>query len=68
MKIVYTDHALEKLADRDISKKLLEKAVKNPDAIRNGKFGRTIIHKHIKGKLLRVIVSKENKTYHIIPA
>ncbi|NIQ07198.1 MAG: DUF4258 domain-containing protein [Candidatus Korarchaeota archaeon] len=66
MKLVYTDHAAEKIVERGISKKRIAKAVKNPDAIRKGKFGRKIIHKDIKGKLLRIIVSKENDTYRII--
>lgn len=55
MEVAYTDHAEEKLRSREISKTLVEQAVTNPDAVKQGKFGRTIAHKHIKDYLLRYI-------------
>ncbi|QTA38474.1 DUF4258 domain-containing protein [Thermosipho ferrireducens] len=51
----WTEHALENLKSRGISKKLVEEILKNPDEIVTGKYGRTIYHKLIGNKLMRVI-------------
>ena len=68
MKIVYTDYAEESLADRKISKKLIEDSLKNPDEIVEGKKNRKIAHKIIENKLLRVVFENEEntKTYIVI--
>ncbi len=54
MKIVYTDYAEETLKDREISKKIIESALLDPDEVVDGQKDRKIAHKIIKNKLLRV--------------
>ncbi len=66
MNIVYTNHAEEKIAERKISKTLIEKFLKNPDTILDSKFGRKIAHKFIRDKLLRIVYTKEDETYIVI--
>ncbi|MCD6246842.1 MAG: DUF4258 domain-containing protein [Candidatus Diapherotrites archaeon] len=68
MKIVYTFHAKEKMVERNISKKIVKNALKNPDTIIETRCGRLIAHKQIKGKLLRIVYNEENKVYLIITA
>ena len=57
MNIVYTIHA-EKIAERKISKKVIEKSLDNPDVILDSIFGRKIVHKLINDRLLRIICTK----------
>lgn len=52
----WTDHALRVLIERQIDRKLVEDALKTPDEIVGGKFGRRVYHKLVGRKLLRVIV------------
>jgi len=52
----YSEHVLQRMEKRGISKKLIEEAIKNPDEIIFGEKGRKIYHKIMNGKLLRVVV------------
>ena len=52
----WTDHAIKMLKERQISKRLVESALNNPDEIVEGKHGRMVYHKLLDHKLLRVIV------------
>ena len=68
MEFDYTDHAEENITERKLSKKVIEDAVKNPDQILDGKFGRKIAQKIISKKLLRVIYEQEGNVYIIVTA
>ncbi len=68
MNIDYTEHATEKMAERDISKKVVERALREPDKVLNTEFGRKIAHKLIKDRLLRVVYIQENDNYTVITA
>lgn len=68
MEFEYTDHVEENLVERNLSKKMVEDAVLNPDELAEGSFGRKIANKIIGDKLLRVIYEQENNVYIIITA
>ena len=64
--IIFTRHAEEKLAQRNISKKLVISTLKESEEIISGKDNTKIAHKYIKGKLLRVIFREQELKYIII--
>lgn len=68
MEIEYTEYAENTLLDRKISKELIEKSLKEPDEIIEGKNKRKIAQKIINNKLLRVIFEIKGKAYIIITA
>ena len=68
MEILYADHAEEGMADRKISKQLVEHALKNPDEVVQGKKGRKIAHKLVGERLLRVVFEPKEKAYIAITA
>jgi hypothetical protein len=68
MKFEYTDHALEKLVERKLDKKLVEIAILKPDKITEARFSRKIAQKNIDNKLLRVVYELEYGTHIIITA
>ena len=68
MEIVYTEYAEESIADRNISKSIIENTLKNPEEVVEGKENRKIAHKVIGNKLLRVIFETNKKAYIIITA
>jgi Domain of unknown function (DUF4258) len=51
----WTDHILLQLKERDISKELIEDALKNPDSKTFGIGSRIIYQKLASGKLLRIV-------------
>jgi hypothetical protein len=51
----WTDHILLQLKERDISKELIEDALKNPDSKTSGTGNRIIYQKLASGKLLRIV-------------
>jgi len=51
----WTDHILLQLKERDISKELIEDALKNPDSKTSGLGSRIIYQKLASGKLLRIV-------------
>ncbi len=66
MKITYTNHAEENIEERRLDKKTIEDAVKNPEKVVEGRFGRKIAQKIMGDKLLRVIYEQENNIYIIV--
>ena len=68
MKIVYTDYAEETLKEREISKKIIESALLDPDEVVDGQKDRKIAHKIIKNKLLRVAYETEANVYIVVTA
>ena len=68
MEIIYTNHAEEKLAERKISKRMIEKSLKNPDAVLDGRADVKIVHKLIRDKLLRIVYRLENDILVVITA
>ena len=68
MKFIYTQHALENIQERDLSKALIESTVAEPDKIMEGKIGRKIAQKQIGNKLLRIIFEQQNDAYIIVTA
>ena len=51
----WTDHILLQLKERDISKELIEDALKKPDSKTSGAGNRIIYQKLVSGKLLRIV-------------
>ncbi|HMB45605.1 MAG TPA: DUF4258 domain-containing protein [Candidatus Methanoperedens sp.] len=68
MEIIYTNHAEEKLAERKISKREIEKSLKNPDAVLDGRDDVKIVHKLIRDKLLRIAYKSEKDFLLVITA
>ncbi|MCZ6653637.1 MAG: DUF4258 domain-containing protein [Planctomycetota bacterium] len=68
MEIRFADHAEEGMADRKISKQLVEKALNKPDEVVQGKKGRKITHKLVGERLLRVVFELQEKAYIVITA
>ena len=54
---IQTPHSRNQLAKRKIPESFVEMALNNPDEIVPGHKDRTVYHKIIKGKLLRVVTS-----------
>lgn len=59
MKIVFTKHVLEKLAERRIGKELVESCVENPDFIFPEEEGKKAYLKDIGKNYLKTIVAEE---------
>jgi hypothetical protein len=51
----WTDHIVLQLKERNLSRELIEDALKNPDYALPGSKNRTVYHKLVSGKLLRII-------------
>lgn len=68
MEITYTQHAKEKIAERNIPFTLIEMAVNSPDIIEADKFDEELTHyiKKFKTRFLRVIARKENAGTFIV--
>ena len=64
--IIFTQHSLVKLSQRDISKELVKKVVKSPDFIFKSYSNRKIAYKRLGRLYLKVIFRKENKNIIII--
>ncbi len=69
MKITFSDHSLEKLKQRNISRSKIRRILQNPDEVQKGKYGRSIAHRFENDKLIRVVyIEKEEKRYTVITA
>ncbi len=53
---IWTDHIEKQIVERELSRKIIEKAIDDPDEIVAGKYGRQIYHKLIDDRLLRVVI------------
>ena len=51
----WTDHILLQLKERNISRELIEDALKNPDSKKSVTGNRIIYQKLVSGKLLRIV-------------
>jgi hypothetical protein len=51
----WTDHILEQIKERELTKDLIEMVVNTPDEIVSGKYNRQIYHKLLEDKLVRVV-------------
>jgi len=68
MDVVYTRHAEEKIAERKLSKTIIENALKNPDTVLESISEKRIAHKLIRNKLLRIVYTRKSEKYVIITA
>ncbi|MBI2140649.1 DUF4258 domain-containing protein [Candidatus Woesearchaeota archaeon] len=68
MGVIYTRYAEDTIQDRKISKGFIEDALRHPDQEIAGKKGRTIAHKIMGSKLLRVVYEIEGKDYIVVTA
>lgn len=51
----WTDHILEQIEERELTKDLIQMVINNPDEIVPGKYGRQIYQKLLGNKLIRVV-------------
>ncbi len=68
MKITFHPHAIDKLKKRNIKQETVEEAIKNPDSVSDGKFGRKIAQKVYGRYLLRVVYEASAGTILVITA
>ena len=63
---ILTPHFRNQLVKRKIPESFVEMALNNPDETVPGHKGRTVYHKIIKGKLLRVVTRRDTviTAYH----
>jgi len=66
MKIIFSDHALVKINQRKISKKLVIKTVKSPDFLRPSYGFREEKYKKFNKNYLKVVIVKENEKITIV--
>ena len=66
MKFVYTNHAIENITERKISRIIVEETIRNPDKVIISKKSRKIAQKVIGNRLLRVIYKEAEKVYIVI--
>lgn len=67
-RIIFIQHALDRLKERGISKELVIKIIENPDNIDPESQQRRIAQKLINGKLLRVVYDDEDESIVVISA
>jgi len=51
----WTDHILEQIRERELTKDLIQMVVNTPDETVSGKYNRQIYHKLLGDKLVRVV-------------
>ena len=66
MGFVFTHHALGSIAENQLTKSLVEDALKRPDEIIDGHKGRKIAHKRVGTKLLRVVFQEYPDNVYIV--
>jgi len=57
---VYTDHALDQLKLRKITKEAVKHCLNNPEVTRPGKNGCIVMQSHYKGKYIKIVVRGDN--------
>ena len=67
-RVVFIDHALERLRERKISKELVMQALNEPDSVDTGYPGRKIAQKSLNGKIIRVIHEERDDEILVITA
>ncbi len=68
LKIIFHPHAIDKLKKRNLKQETVEEAIKNPDTVSDGKFGRKIAQKVYARYLLRVIYEERADSITVITA
>jgi len=66
MKIKYSDHCVERLKKRRISKLRVESTIQNPDNTLKSFRSRRLLQKHFGDKILEVVTKVEGKKITII--
>ncbi|MCX6818641.1 MAG: DUF4258 domain-containing protein [Candidatus Aenigmarchaeota archaeon] len=66
MKIIYTDHAKDRITERFIKKEWVRKALKNPDRLIDIEYGRKQAIKKINGNKISVVYVEENHDMIVI--
>ena len=72
MRIILSDHAIFEMKRRQIDQKEVERLIRHPGQVTNGKNNRTIIQgvyhdrKYNKQMLIRIIGEESGDTFHVI--
>jgi len=56
----YTDHALKRMKERNITKEEVEFVLNNPEYTLPGDYGTIKMIAHINGKKVKIMVTKDN--------
>jgi hypothetical protein len=67
-KIVFSNHALLKLDERNIAKAMVLATVRHPDFSRSSYYGRKEKYKHLGKVWLKVVVIEESRKLVVITA
>ena len=59
---IYTDHARDQMADREITEREVEFCLNNPEITRPGDRGYLILTTHCKGRFIKIVVPKLEPT------
>ena len=68
MPVVISDHGKRQIKRRNISQKLILRAVRNPQEIRESFRGRKLRRIHVGGKLLEIVTRTEGLKITVITA
>lgn len=68
MEIIFSDHAVMKLSQRNIPKRLVIETVRFPDFVKPGYYLREERCKHFGKNWLKVVVIKEGETAVVVTA
>jgi len=68
MKIIYTEHAEDRISDRGIKKEWIENALKKPDKRKKGKGDKRIVVKSINSEKISVVYAVENGNFIVVTA
>ncbi len=66
MKIIFIEHALERMRKRDIKKEVIIKVIKNPDNVVYGYGNRKVAQKLVDERLLRVIYEEQEEKIVVV--
>ena len=66
MKVIFTNHAKQRIVERDISFLLVKQTVKNPDSHKSSEYGIVVVRKMFGKKILEVIYKVKGTSYIII--
>jgi len=66
MKVIFTDHAKERMKLRVISESIVRGALINPDSLEVGYDGKSLVFKKVKKGVIKVVFTQIKDTYIII--
>jgi len=64
--IIFTNHALEKLAQRGITRRFVERALQHPDRIEPARGKRKAAYRKFRARVLKVIFTEERTARVVI--